>query len=983
MRLTFSALAMVLALPVTTRAQVVERVSLASGGQQSQGASTGGALSANGRFVLFDSDAPNLVPGDTNSRRDVFLRDRQAGTTVRISVGNTGAESNGHSRAAGVSADGTVIVFLSEASNLTASGSPGLRHVYVRDLVAGTTTRLSSGSNGSYTTDHATVSPDGRFVAWSWREQGPAPPSGARWHDRQTGQQGTITAGQECPPGSFTARRPAAPQMSADGNLAIIEGPLGDCGTFAETSGGIFLWNRSSGTSVLLSVDADGSPLNGYCEMPALSSDGKVAAFTCAEGTLGTGVFVRDLTTSQTTKVDGSNRARSPSLSAGGRHLAYASGFGDESDVIVVDLQTGYPTMVSRHLSGRTGYRGSFGPVISGDGRVVMFTSAASNLVSGDTNGADDVFVAVDGGLPCTNVLTPNKLVFPALGASADLLGFIGVATWWDCRWAAVTATSWVTKLRLEAALGSTIKEKSGPGGVWFELEQNPGSPRTGSIAVAGAPLTISQLGTGAPQIDTDGDGLPDEWETRFGLNPFSAVGDDGPDGDPDGDGKTNLEELVAGTHPRGFHTRYLAEGATGHFWHTRVALANPAGTKALALLRFLRAAGGPITLALEVPPMGRRTVDPGADPALANQALSTIVESDVLLVVDRTMQWDVRGYGSHAETSIAAPAPTWYLAEGHTQPFDLFYLIQNPNPTSVRVEVTYLRPAPAPPLVRTYEVAAESRFNIYVNWIFELEGSAVSAVLRALDEGGIIVERAMYLGDGARAGHASAGVTAPATQWFLAEGATGFFFDFFILLANPTDTDTVVDARFLRDDGLVVETAHPLPAQSRANIYVNDLHPLLADAAVSTVLTSRQNIPIIVERAMYWDRRGLAYEAHNSPGATQTGTRWALADGEAGTGTDTYILVANTSAFAGRIKLTLLFEDGGTAEREFDVLANSRLTVYPPQHFPEANGRRFGAVIESLGAQPAQIVVERAMYSSTGGVFWEAGSNVLGTRLP
>jgi hypothetical protein len=603
----------------------------------------------------------------------------------------------------------------------------------------------------------------------------------------------------------------------------------------------------------------------------------------------------------------------------------------------------------------------------------------------------------------CHYTVGPASTSAPAAGGQ----GTITVTAGTGCAWTAQSNAAWIT---ITAGASG-----SGNGTVTFSAAANQtGASRTGTLTVAGHTVTVTQASVGVtftvtPTAGPNGTISPStpqvvaaDATVSFTLTPAQGfiIGSVGGTcgGSVSGSTFTTLpvnqnctvqasfvpqpEELEPDPEPEGPPTRYLAEGATGDFWHMRMALANPTPADALALLRFLRASGPPIEVPLEMPAMSRRTVDPAVDAGLMNEAFSTVIESDVPLIVDRTMWWDARRYGSHAGTAIATPSPIWYLAEGHTQPFDLFYLIQNPNPSAVTVEVTYLRPAPTPPLVRTYLVAAQSRFNIYVNWIPELEATAVSAVLRTLDEAGIIVERAMYLGEGARAGHASAGVTAPATQWFLAEGATGFFFDFFILLANPTDTDTVVDARFLREDGVVVETEHLLPAQSRANIYVNTLHPLLEDAAMSTVLTSRHDVPIIVERAMYWDRRGVPYEAHNSPGATETGTRWGLADGEAGLGTDTYVLVANTSAFAGRIRMTLLFEDGPPAAREFDLLPNSRLTLFPPQHFPEANGRRFGTVIESLGDQPAQIVVERAMYTSSGGVFWEAGSNILGTRL-
>jgi hypothetical protein len=462
-------------------------------------------------------------------------------------------------------------------------------------------------------------------------------------------------------------------------------------------------------------------------------------------------------------------------------------------------------------------------------------------------------------------------------------------------------------------------------------------------------------------------------------------------------------------TYLGGVNRRYFAEGAIiPGFFEVNIALVNPnPAMDAHVWLRFLREGATEVGHGVVVPALGRRTVrvnDIAVMGTPAYTAFSTVVESDVLVVADRTMVWDNRGYGSHAETSIARPAQTWYLAEGATHSgFDLYYLIQNPSPTAVTVQVTYLRPAPLAPVVRSYTVAASSRKTIYVNGEGpELAATDVSAVIQSLDPSvPIIVERAMYLTDGwghqFGAGHESAGVTAPSTHWFLAEGATvsafgstGSFFDMYILIANPNAGAATVTMTYLLPDGTTVTKTLDVAANSRQTVYVNGVDARLADTPVSTVVTSTQ--PVIVERAMWWPGPTWTtwYEAHNSPGTTETGTLWALAEGESGgsRGVETYILIANTSASAGQAKVTLLFEDGGPAAvQTFDLLPNSRRTIYPPLDFagavPAGSHRRFASLIESLGTTPAQIVVERAMYSNDdAGVVWAAGTNAVGTKL-
>ena len=196
-----------------------------------------------------------------------------------------------------------------------------------------------------------------------------------------------------------------------------------------------------------------------------------------------------------------------------------------------------------------------------------------------------------------------------------------------------------------------------------------------------------------AQGADPDGDGLPSAWETQFGLDPASAAGSDGAAGDPDGDGFTNAQELAAGTHPRGTTTCIFAEGATGSFFDTRFAVFNTnLTTSARTLVRYLRADGVVVPQMLTLLPGARVTLDPETLPQLASAAFSTVIEADTVVVADRTMAWDSRHYGSHAETAVARPSMTWYLAEGATHlNFNLFYLLVNPNAAPASVTVTYL----------------------------------------------------------------------------------------------------------------------------------------------------------------------------------------------------------------------------------------------------------------------------------------------------
>ena len=167
------------------------------------------------------------------------------------------------------------------------------------------------------------------------------------------------------------------------------------------------------------------------------------------------------------------------------------------------------------------------------------------------------------------------------------------------------------------------------------------------------------------------------------------------------------------------------------------------------------------------------------------------------------------------------------------------------------------------------------------------------------------------------------------------------------------------MQADYLLTTGQVVTQARTrCAANSRFNIWVDSRTPRLGERRrLDDASRSTNGVPIIVERAMWWPgpTSDTWHEAHNSPGETTTGTRWAMAEGEVGgpRETDTYVLIANTSAFAGTVRVTVLFEDGtAPLTRDFAIGASSRFNVAPAadEFFPETRGKRFGMLIESIG---------------------------------
>jgi hypothetical protein len=351
-----------------------------------------------------------------------------------------------------------------------------------------------------------------------------------------------------------------------------------------------------------------------------------------------------------------------------------------------------------------------------------------------------------------------------------------------------------------------------------------------------------------------------------------------------------------------------------------------------------------------------------------------------VPIVVERTMWWDATGYGAHTEKASLALATDWYFAEGSQGFFSTYFLLQNPAATANVAHVTYYLDGGAP-VTRDYPLAARSRLTIDAGGDTALVNRSFGARVR-FDQPGT-AERAMYFGASPLfgGGHAAAGVLAPSTTWLLAEGATGSFFDTFVLMANPGGTAATITATYLPATGAPVVKTHTIPGGQRLTINLAFEDPALASAAVSVQIASTQ--PVVVERAQYWPHGGW-YEAHDSAGETAPALRWGLAEGRVG-GPDqaqTYILIANPGTQTASVGVTFLRESGVPLVKTFTVAAQSRFNIAvtgPGSSVPELADESFGAVIAAT--QP--VLVERSLYTNAGGVVWAAGTNATGTPLP
>ena len=433
-------------------------------------------------------------------------------------------------------------------------------------------------------------------------------------------------------------------------------------------------------------------------------------------------------------------------------------------------------------------------------------------------------------------------------------------------------------------------------------------------------------------------------------------------------------------TTPLATQMAYLSEGATGPFFDLDISLANSAATAAPVTLQFLKEDGSTIVRTMELGPMSQRVVHVNDIPGLESAAVSTSVRSTSAVVVERTMFWDKNRYGGHGTSGVSATSTRWYFAEGSQGYFDTYFLLSNPTSSTAIVSLFFLRETGAI-VVKLVTVKPMSRMTIYAGDIPSLVGRSFSTIVSSSAR--IVAERAMYFGKTQvwAGGHESAGISALSTTWFHAEGATGPYFDTYILVGNPNSNRANLTVTYLTDDGTSIVKTYTVNAYQRLTIDVEAQDPRLANAAVSTTVQS--SIPVVSERAMYWPGTAATWaEAHNSFGVAATSTKWGLAEGRAGgpEGFETYILLANPGATAAAVRVTFMRSSGAPVTRTFSVGPTSRYNVYVNSVVPELAGQTFGALIESTNGVP--VVVERAMYWNALGQSWGGGTNVVAVPL-
>ncbi|HEY5712573.1 MAG TPA: hypothetical protein VIT38_11820 [Allosphingosinicella sp.] len=390
----------------------IVRISTGPNGEQGDGQSSNGVYAPNGRFVAFESSATNLVAGDTNGKSDIFIKNLQSGSVFRLSLGPSQAEANGNSSIPIFSADGLKLVYQSAASNLVAGDTPGTTDLFVFDFTTGETRLVSSNAAGAFGNGASFgggFSPDGtKFVFTSAASNLVAGDVNGTYDifikDLASGAVTLVASAGPLLSGI------GKPVFSPDGSKILFQSEASDL-VAGDTNGkaDLFIKDLVTGTITRVSTSDTGAEGDHISSDGTFSPDGTRILFQSAASNLVAGdannnfdVFIKDLSTGQITLVSGfgatvgNGGSTKAVFSPDGGKVAFYSlannlVAGDTNgnfDIFVKDLTDGSIIRVSVSAAGLEGNDSSYMPSFSPDGMSLIFHSAASNLVAGDTNGA-------------------------------------------------------------------------------------------------------------------------------------------------------------------------------------------------------------------------------------------------------------------------------------------------------------------------------------------------------------------------------------------------------------------------------------------------------------------------------------------------------------------------------------------------------------------------------------------------------------------
>ncbi len=833
------------------------RVSANAAGEGANSSSSGSSVSADGRYVVFDSEANNLVPGDTNGKPDVFRKDLVTGEVVLVSVNAAGEQTDEYSGGSVISADGRYVAFASRAHNLVPEDPSDLYlDVFRKDLVTGEVLRCSetaAGVKGQGNSEKPAITSDGRYVVFESNAANlGAPPSMPKQIYRKDLLTGEIVLCSSNSSSSWPATDDCAnASVSADGRYVAFETRASNLveeeDPFPEFDMDVFRKDLVTGEIILCSRNQEGGEGDLDSWDPAISADGRYVAFyaRCSNlvpGIYGGQVYRKDLLTGGivccSTSAEGQagyDWSYYPSITPDGRYVAFYSYAGNlvyhddnsYSFIYKKDLDTGDIVLCSTSSTGMPAFGFCFcTPGMSSDARYVTFTTYASNLIPDDTNGVTDVFrkeVAVSHWYFAEGYTGNNFQEYLCIGNFGDNDVIASVL------YAFKDGTRMVKDYNVPARGRRTINVNS---------EVGPGREVSAVVRSAYPDLVVERTMYFKYQ---------DKWTGGHAVM-----------------GARHLNLTV-----------HFAEGYTGPYFDEYVCVFNPGEEDTHLTLEFqTQEAGQKMTNAF-VPKRSRATFLAN-DPSILgpNYQTSLTVHSAKPVIVERVMYFQYIGLGAgweggHCTMGVHELSKQYYFAEGTTRMswwfgwygFHEWLTIQNPNAMeSITVEAVYqLGPGQGGPITKSYNIGPGRRYTVFVPYAV---GYNKDVSVRLSSSSDFFAERPMYFNYTYKntfweGGHCVIGSSAPADELRFAEGYTGPGFHQWLCLQNTSNEDSLVEITYYVEEtsSSIVKT-EIIPANTRVTFFVND------HAGYNLHLSTRVRVisgpRVMAERPMYFKYNGV-----------------------------------------------------------------------------------------------------------------------------
>ena len=1018
-------------------------VSSDSSGVEGNDHSGAPCMSPDGKYVAFSTQATNLVPGGTTGYQ-VFRKDLDTGAVTLVSCDSAGIQGNAGSYAPAMSPDGSYVVFHSDATSLVAGGTTG-KQVFRKDLTSGAVTLVScdaAGVEGNGTSEYATTSSDGRYIAFDSVATNlvtPATTSRQIFHkDLATGAVTLVSCDAAGVEGNTAGNITFNAKITPDGSYVGFRSDATNLIPGGTTNRQAFVKDIASGDVEIISCDSSVVQGDDHSGSPTLTPDLSYAVFASDADNLVAGsassdqqIFRKDLTSGEVVLVScdsaatlGNGASEGPAVNSDGSYVAFTSlstnlipggTVSNRRSIFRKDLVTGEVVLASCDSSDTQADQRGNSARISSDGSYVAFASVATNLVTPSTTNWQLFRKELATSRPAVTSITPGSGTNDGTVNITDLAGsdFRNGATVAlkasgeadiDATSVIVVSASRITCNfpLLGAETGTRDVVVRNPDGMESTLAGGfTVLPAVGQATISGRVTSPSEPG-GIPNVSvymldlsnsliksavTKSDGsylalvpAPADYKIKFAAwgQEYLVEWFDGKN-DFDSADTISVAEGESVTDINAFLTPAIIPTLTA---------ISPNEGRNNGVVHITNLAGTDFQYGAMV----KLSMTEQTDIFATNVTVvsSTRITCDLDLSRAQPGSWDVvainpcekqgvlpEGFSVLQAPGVVPPSPpsppsasTFYFAEGYTgDGFQEYLCLGNPGDTDTTATITYMFPDGSAQQEQV-PVPANSRNTVNVNQSVG-EGREVSCKVEA--DQVVVCERPMYFSYGGAwsGGHNAVGAISPSKEWYFAEGYTGEGFDEWICVLNPGDSPANLTFSFqTQEAGLIQKTGYSVPAHSRGSFKINDV--LGPDYQTSLKLAS--DVPVVAERPMYFDYSGMGawhwQGGHCVMGAPSLSKEYYFAEGTTRSGFEEWITLQNPNGEEISVDATYQLGQGNPVPATYDLAPNTRRTVFVPHEVGEDRDVSVHLVSESdfLAERPTYFSYSYMDLSSQGG---------------